>query len=129
MSRSVLIFIIIIVFNSWGCTKNEDSYNLDHPFIIMDTDPVIKVGSVDVTAKLLQRADDEIISHGFVWYQRRFPTLDGLHFLFQGNIEGETYSHTINTESLYSDSLYYVRAYIKTPLYEIYSNTYTFRKK
>ncbi len=128
MTRINIAIIIILIFSTVSCSKDEDAYPCDYPFIIMNVDPVLKDGSVTFSATILQDGKEEIVTYGFAWRDNKWPSIHTDHYLYPGKVDGDTFTHTISTAGMLSDKTYSVKAYIATSTYEVYSNPLTYRK-
>lgn len=128
MRRIANIFILVIAFSCLiRCTEYEFP---DPPYPTVRTLDVIEVSGTSVTFRgeiNREGSDEEIVNHGFVWGTDDYLDMTFGKKIELGPIDGDgVYTADV---TLHPDSTYYLRAFLVTDTYQVFSEVVSFRSK
>jgi hypothetical protein len=118
-----LLFLLLIFL--FSCDNEADIMPQPYPIVLM-SGVVAENDGASFSAEIVNPGKAPFIEKGFVWGRYSKPTLTGCHSSAEPASEHETNIDLTITSGLAKDSVYYVRAYIKTTNYTVYSNEVSF---
>jgi hypothetical protein len=121
--RFVLFFLLLLFL--FSCDNEADIMPQAYPIVLM-SGVVAENDGATFGAKIVDPGNKPFTEKGFVWGLTKKPTLTGCHSIVEPDPEKETNFDVKITSGLAKDTTYYVRAYIKTSIYTVYSNEVAF---
>lgn len=124
MRASIILFLGILVA---GCTQQE--YPQSFPIVFtevgsrVDSTGAELIGTVESLG-----AKNTILNYGFVWDKKSAPTLASSYVTMRDEIRKGRFSKMVNND-LFENTIYYVRAFIKTESQVVYGNEVQFKSK
>lgn len=125
--KRLFLLIPAIFFLFSRCTDEAEISPQGFPFIMIEEILVHNDEGATFSATLHKLPSEKIVEYGFVWSkgEESDPSIDDLKILNDNDLNENHFKLKI-TNGLETDSVYNVRAYIKTDNYEVYSTIETF---
>jgi|WetSurMetagenome_2_1015567.scaffolds.fasta_scaffold72829_2 hypothetical protein len=124
MNTSTYRVFLLLCILLQSCTRDVEIPNKEYPLLVTGIRNVSPEGAV-LSADLVRPGKSRILEYGFVWSKEQRPTLSAAKKLFYEEMDNAEFSFTIHG-GLEKSTVYFVRSYVKTELYEAYGNEVSF---
>ncbi len=122
------IILILLLFFIFGCEKQPQFHERPYPFIELKDVADIDGGGATLKAELFCKGNSEIMEYGFIIGLQITPTIEDRKISFKGDINNYIFEKRIENDLL-AEHHYYVRAFVKSKEYLVYSNEKEFISK
>lgn len=117
-------YLFFLILPLLGCTKDLEMPSKDYPYVNTEVPRVYPEG-VSFYADIVDPGSSNIINYGFVWSEDPLPTKNDYKVIFEPGINRGKYSCDLKA-NLKDSVTYYVRAYVKSDIYEVYGKEIAF---
>ncbi len=123
----MVLLLLIVLISFYSCKKTEEE---SFEYMVLETDePVLNGGkshsSVELSARILFKNNNEISEQGFVYSVGPNPLLDESNVVKAESSNSSSFSVQIK-DALIPDTTYYVRSFLRTGNYLVYGNEVSF---